>query len=576
MRILRRGRLFWERVAPILRRHKKPLLAAIGVLAIFIWTVQFLYPAGEALPRARLNGQAVGGAPYDELVERIKTSFQDAKAEVKAGDKSKAITLSDIGATAEAETMAKDMLHYPWWQRIIPLSLFIKAPEAKELKVTLSNQPLEEAAKGLSEELSIPAENAKLTIAEGKLATTLAKPGQKVAAETVKDTLSNADFRFGTTTINIAAEEQAPAITDDDIAAIRAQAEEILKRQIVIVAEDGREFKAEPTDITSWLTVAVSDQNQPELTTNPEQLAAYINRLNGEVGTPPGTATANMVDGEEISRTSAPSGLAIASDELQEGIKKALFDTTAPQRLAIRMVVVPPNVRYERSYTSSQKGLGAYVDYVASSENIRLAVSQVGGKGWSARGRADEQTVSASTYKLYVAYMLFKQIADGKLQWGSRVLDTDAAGCLERMIVVSDNACAEEFIRMFEGKRINEYLYSNGISRKTSLIAEDGVARTTAADLEKMLRGIEDGSMIGGSDRSRLLGLMERQRYRSGVPAGSSGEVYDKVGFLWDYLNDAAIVRHPKGTYVIAVMSKGASWQKIAEITRQVEQIMYS
>ena len=575
MRMLRQGRLFWERIAPILRRYKIQLLIATGVFLVFTLTVQFLHPSDQALPRARLAGESVGGSSYDELVGRIKTSLQSAKIEMRAADKSTKVALSDIGATAKAEAMAESILRYPWWQRLIPLSLIIKSSEVTTFEVVLNDEQLTAESEVLSQELSQPAENAQLTIAEGALDVTPAKSGQKVPAENVKDTLEDADFYFGTTTISLQTEEQAPAITDDDIATIREQAEEILKRQIVIVAEDGREFMAEPADVTSWLTVAFSDENKPVLTTSPEQLAAYINELNGEVGVRPGTVKATLVDGTETARTSAPSGLAIASDELQEGIKNALFDESAPRRLTARMVVVPPIVQYERSYTSSQKGLKAYVEYVAASENIRLAVSQVGGAKWSAYGRAEEQTVSASTYKLYVAFMLFKQINDGKLGWGSGMLDTNVASCLERMIVLSDNPCAEEFIRMFGGKQINAFLYSRGISQETTLLTEDGIAKTTAADLEKLLRGIENGSFISGGDRAKLLELMGRQRYRLGVPAGSDGTVYDKVGFLWDYINDAAIVKHPKGTYTIAVLTKGHSWGKVAEITRMVEQILY-
>ena len=49
----------------------------------------------------------------------------------------------------------------------------------------------------------------------------------------------------------------------------------------------------------------------------------------------------------------------------------------------------------------------------------------------------------------------------------------------------------------------------------------------------------------------------------------------DKVGFLEGYLNDAAIVTHPKGKYVMSIITKSQSWGKIAEITRKLEDIMY-
>jgi len=51
--------------------------------------------------------------------------------------------------------------------------------------------------------------------------------------------------------------------------------------------------------------------------------------------------------------------------------------------------------------------------------------------------------------------------------------------------------------------------------------------------------------------------------------------VHDKVGFLWDYVHDTAIVNHPKGNYVMTIMTKGQSYAAIAAVTREVERIMY-
>ena len=55
------------------------------------------------------------------------------------------------------------------------------------------------------------------------------------------------------------------------------------------------------------------------------------------------------------------------------------------------------------------------------------------------------------------------------------------------------------------------------------------------------------------------------------MPAGASGSVADKVGFLNGLLHDAAIVYSPKGDYALTVMSDGSSWANIAEITRKIE-----
>lgn len=564
----------WRRFAAAVGRRKKPLLTGVGVLLVAVLAAQLLYSEGRVLPGARLNSQSVSGKTYDELIEQIQSDFESAKVTLQAGEFSETLSLGHIGAEHEAEAMVRDLTEYPMWQRFVPFSLVLKRPHVQQLQVTVSKERLEEVAGELAKNLSVPAEDARLTIAASELTTTPAKSGQEVKAEAIVSTLSSTQFHFGTTVVTLSPDERLPAVQDEDIMPLRAQAEEIIKRQIIIVAENGTEFKAEPTDITSWLTVGDSEEGRPRLQGDAKQLAAYARQLNDKVGIKAGTVRATLVDGEEKSRTTAPAGRAIASDKLVSDLGAALMGEASSSRIAIQMVAVPPSVTYDRSYTSSQKGLRAYIDYVSKSENIRVAVSQTRSGGWSAHGRAGEKTVAASTYKLYVAAMLFSQVKDGQLKLSDKTLDTDVAGCLERMIVVSDNPCAEYFVEKFGGGDLNSYLYSKGLSRTTTFVDKDA-AQTTAGDLEKMLRGIENGSIVGGGDRTRLLDAMERQRYRAGVPAGSSAKVQNKVGFLWDYLNDAAIINHPKGTYVIAVMTKGSSWQRIAEITREVERIMY-
>ena len=66
-----------------------------------------------------------------------------------------------------------------------------------------------------------------------------------------------------------------------------------------------------------------------------------------------------------------------------------------------------------RDSTNSEAGLRAYVTYATSTQNVRIVVQQLGGEGWSASGRADESLPSASTYKLFVAKMLFAKMDEG-------------------------------------------------------------------------------------------------------------------------------------------------------------------
>jgi len=148
------------------------------------------------------------------------------------------------------------------------------------------------------------------------------------------------------------------------------------------------------------------------------------------------------------------------------------------------------------------------------------------------------------------------------------------AGCFERMTVASTNPCAEKWIAIFGREYINNFIYARGFSSGTSFTT-GSANQTTAADLTKYMIGLNDGTLVSGANRDRLLSSLGRHPYRYGIPTGSAGVVHDKVGFLWDYVHDAAIVQHPRGTYIMTIMTKGQSYAAIATATREIERIMY-
>ena len=175
---------------------------------------------------------------------------------------------------------------------------------------------------------------------------------------------------------------------------------------------------------------------------------------------------------------------------------------------------------------------------------------------------------------LFISLLLFDKINAGQIHWSDSIQGTDVETCLYNTIHYSANNCAEQWINDWGRSWINSALYAKGFSNSNTFTASDAT-HTSAQDLKKLLVGLYNRTLFNASDANQLIGLMKQQVYRSGIPAGSAGTVADKVGFLWDYLNDAAIVYHPRGTYVLVIMTKGQSWGKIAEITKQIEKIMY-
>ena len=189
---------------------------------------------------------------------------------------------------------------------------------------------------------------------------------------------------------------------------------------------------------------------------------------------------------------------------------------------------------------------------------------------------------AASTYKLYLSAFLMGQKQNGNFSWTS-----DNNTGFTKMIVNSENDFAEEQIDNYGVDTISSYLKQQGYYDN---VFEDGqAAQTTSYSLELLLRDLANGtgSFENSSDQQTLLNLMGKQIYRTGIPTGvaqanSGTTVQDKVGFLDDTNNDAAIVTLPNGQkYVLVIMTNGhnqsglSGFSRIAEIAKNVQKIVY-
>jgi beta-lactamase class A len=554
--------------------HKELLLIAVTCIGVLIVTLQMLYPVDKALPFARLNDQPVAGAHYNEIAATIQKKFQDAKIHLVAGKASYTTTLASIGANPNTDEMVMKLTNYSIAERLVPFSLLFKQPNLTSLDVYFDEAQLQAAGKVAAEKLSTSPEDARLAIDKGVLVATSAKPGYKVGKDGVISEVTSREFAFGDSTIHLTPTIVKPSRVDADIAPIRAQAEAAITSPITLIGPAGEHFLPDNKEVASWLIIKTLENNAVELAIDSERVAAYVASLNDKLKIDPGVTKVSVDDGQETSRAPGSEGVEVDTAALIKSLQQAVMVKSAPKQLTISMKAVLSAVVNDRRYSATQKGLQAYVDYATSIQNVHISLVQLNGEKWTVSGRASESIPSASTYKLFVALVLFDRIDKGEIHWSDAMLDTTVAGCFERMTVASTNPCAEKWIAMFGRQYINEFIYGKGFSTGTSFTT-NSANQTTANDLTKFMTGLNDGTLVSGANRDRLLDSLGRHPYRYGVPTGSRGDVHDKVGFLWDYVHDTAIVNHPKGTYIVTIMTKGQSYARIAQITRELERIMY-
>jgi vancomycin resistance protein YoaR len=547
------------------------------VLSMFATVgVQLLYPEGRGLPLASIPGKSLMLATHDDMAKAITDAFALSQLQlVLDDDKEVQFPLRTVGAEPNTEEMIRRMSHYPLLQRFIPGSILWQPARVMVADVYYTNTPLAAFVAARSSELSFPPKNAHLAIENGRLVASEAVAGSEVDAEELLRRISNTPMQLGSSTsVVVPAKRTNATHTTKDLEKVRTQAESVLSHTVILDVGTER-LSPSNGEIASWVVLATSETGEVTLSIDVAKIKQYVDDVNKKVGTPAGQTDISIVDGREVGRTTGNPGRAIDSDAVSQQIADALLHKD-PQEITVvaGFIDTPPSVIFNSKYTTTQAGLQAFVDDIARDRNMRISIQQLDGEKWSAHARDTESIPSASTYKLFVSLVLFDKMDKGEIHWDDPMLDTTVAGCFERMTVASTNPCAEKWIAMFSREYINEFIYARGFSAGTSFTT--GYAnQTTAADLSKFMIGLNNGTLVSGAYRDRLLDSLGRHPYRYGIPTGSAGVVHDKVGFLWDYVHDTAIVQHPRGTYIMTIMTKGQSYAAIATATREIERIMY-
>lgn len=547
----------------------------IALVVVADIAYQAYYPQDRAPYSARVFGRSVGGYSYDTIVADLQKQLLDEKVVFKVDDIEVAVLLRELGVEYYIDDMAQNAITYPIEMRWVPTSIWWYHSPVNERLVRISDDVFAKKAGLIAKQFSRSVKNAGIAFEGEKLKITKSQDGREVTVDMLRTRL-NEVLQKEMGVIAITPKILKPTVSNAKIADIEMQAKRMLGKRVVFSGDETEKYTPSKQDRAKWFAIDKDKQGAPVLRIDTAKIKEYMSRIQTAEYQAPTSARIRIIDGIQQKREEGEVGSTIDIDAASNAVKKGLMSDRESIDVNMERVRIAPKTQYTREYTSSEAGLRAYVDYTSKNEGVWISFAQIDASGWTADGRAWQSIPSASTYKLYVAMRLAEEIEAGNLSYDTPMLDTDVGGCLERMIVPSTNRCAVHWIGQFGGRTgMTNYVHSKGFSNGTGFTFSDAT-HTTAGDLRRILIGIDNGTLVRGEHRATLLEKMGRQNYRYGIPAGTNAYVQDKVGFLWDYVHDAAIVHHPRGKYVLVVMTKGyGNYAKIKEITREIEGIVY-
>ncbi|MEO5499117.1 MAG: serine hydrolase [Candidatus Saccharimonadales bacterium] len=545
--------------------HRRIVYIVGGILLLVI-VLQALYPTDRALPFSKLGGDMVGFATDQDVAKKLQADYGTVNVTTTIRDKTIKTPIAESGLVTDNKTILSGLGDYAWYLRIIPFSSIIKG--------ALTNQPVTLTTDGPKfsvyaterlKECEVAPKNAGVIVREAEVVLDPAVDGQKCTADDLKNQLIWHPLEKSGKTMNIKTIAVKPARSDKDVQPLLEKAQAIAEYKITLVVA-GKTYAIDKPTLASWLAFPEDPATkEPTVGLNDEAVKAYLTSIQKDVYVAPGVTLVTTKDSLETARVVGRSGQGIDQAKTVEAIRTQVL--TGDGTVTASLAVLPPSLKYDRSYSKTPEGLQALInDIVKDKGDFAISVRKLGDTGVHANG--DKTYHPASTYKLFVAYSVLKRVDANQMSLGQTTSGGQTlAQCLDNMIVNSDNACAEWFGQAIGWSTLTNEARAIGASK--TVLSRPFVS--TPNDQALLLQKLESNQLaLTEPSRERLLSAMKRQVFRKGIPAGVGVPVANKVGFLDGYLHDSAIVYSPGGVYILVIYSNGSSWTAIADAAKQI------
>ena len=560
----------WDRVAHHARNNVRTwLLGGLGVLLIGNVIVQLLYPSTTMLPFMTVENVAVGSMSKSAAAERLDNAYAKTQQDIYfTGEMVPFLspTLSDLGfSTSNLERV--DDATYPWYLRIVPTSLFWAhsvRPVAEQLDGEQNPETLRSyITNTFGEDCRVVPVDATLRAVDDTLEVVDARPGGDCDLQQVTDLLESVKPSLNPASIVIDGTEIEAVVSNADAQALADQLTKAIGKDVVFRFNKVNQV-VKAKDVLPWIDFA-SAHNRLDYSINEQRADLFLSKSFANELEAANAQEKTVADFPELTRAiSADGGLSLDMPRLAADLK--LYFVNKGDAVIV----------YSRDYTTSDAKMAALMKKFADSHDGSYAVSlvELSGDRRHASYNGNASYVTASTYKLFVAYSSLLRVESGAWKWSDQILDgQDLSSCFDDMISNSDNACGEALLSKIGFSKITKEARAIG-AVDTSFIGDrgDGI-RSAANDQALLLSLLYSGKILDQqSSRDKWIDAMQNNIYRKGIPAGLKGiTVADKVGFLDALLHDSAIVYSPKGTYVLVIMTDNSSWADIADLANQIE-----
>lgn len=301
--------------------------------------------AGRALPGVHFASSSLAGRDFQQIQQVVLTdSAAKPDVEVSLGSQIVYLAPDQISLSPDASGFAQAAIEKPSsWLPILELWL---RPTARPLGYSVNDDELAQALAPVIAGQSLPATNAKISLINGQISIIPAKAGLGFNPAQAQAQITHA-LADGQTATTLSLEPIEPSITPSDLAPLSNHIKALMALDIGL-SFGGKNYKPTPAQIGSWL-VEVDGPTGPSLTTNNDQIKAYLAMVAKSIDQAPKNKLVNTVNGDVQSTEEGINGIKIDQDSLAASISQALL-AGRPLATAIPTQVVAFKTDYNRTY----------------------------------------------------------------------------------------------------------------------------------------------------------------------------------------------------------------------------------
>jgi hypothetical protein len=260
-----------------------------------------------------------------------------------------------------------------------------------------------------------------------------------------------------------------------------------------------------------------------------------------------------IIFGTSVIATKAFTSVEQATIELPKQATGTIGPQLTPQAQAVAAVVDrSPELQTTLEQWTDAQTESEWAFYVHSLEDGELQVGIDDSKPFEL----------ASIYKLFLLKPLAQKIP-AEAWANTNVTDRSYLDCVQSMIRVSDNPCAEAIAGKLGWSVLHRQNHADGY--KSTVFNRPDYLAGSAADTGLLLDRLYHGDGYDAKTKEIALEALGFQKRTEAIRRSCLGcTVYNKTGDLNGVRHDAAILEKNGKAYVVVIFSKNASWGQLA------------